>query len=160
MPELTRSLNTAYRLARAGGLATLLAAAAAIAVPAKAQEANGAKPAGAEPAPKLIVAAPLAGPLSKGLVVLPYRAENIRLLAVYGAAAAQVTPRLGHLHISVDDSPWHWIEASGEPLVLQGLPAGPHKITFELANAAHAVLLTETVKLLIPEGGAAVHQGH
>ncbi len=44
MPERIHALNAAYRLARAGGLAALLAAAAAsIAAPAKAQDANGGK---------------------------------------------------------------------------------------------------------------------
>ncbi|MBJ7311238.1 DUF6130 family protein [Rugamonas sp. CCM 8940] len=159
MPELFHALNASYRLVRAGGLAALLASAGAIVLPAKAQDANGAKPASTEPAPKLIVATPLAGPLSQGLVVIPYQVENIRILPVFGKVAAAVSPRLGHLHISVDDAPWHWLDASGEPLVLQGLPAGPHKITFDLANANHAILTSETVKLVVPEG-APGHQGH
>jgi hypothetical protein len=40
------------------------------------------------------------------------------------AKLLEVTPRIGHLHIVVDDAPWHWADASGEPLILNGFPRG------------------------------------
>ena len=63
-----------------------------------------------EPAPKLIVEPPLPGPLAKGVVFIPYRVENLRILPVGGAAARNVSPRVGHLHITVDDLPWQWAD--------------------------------------------------
>ncbi|MBY0610969.1 MAG: hypothetical protein K2P80_02185 [Beijerinckiaceae bacterium] len=88
----------------------------------------------------LTVWAPLADALARGLVVIGYRAENIRIEPIFGAEALHVRPRLGHLHITVDDVPWHWVDASGEPLIIQGLKAGPHRILIELADPIHRVL--------------------
>ena len=61
-----------------------------------------------EPAPRLIVETPLPGPLARGVVYIPYRVENLRILAVGGAAARNLSPRVGHLHITVDDLPGLW----------------------------------------------------
>jgi Family of unknown function (DUF6130) len=57
-----------------------------------------------------------------------------------GQAALDVSPRIGHIHVTVDDAPWHWLDASGEPLIITGLAAGPHKVLIELVNAAHQTL--------------------
>jgi hypothetical protein len=56
-----------------------------------------------EPPPRLIVELPLPGPLAQGVVFIPYRVENLRILPVAGPAARNVSPRVGHLHITVDD---------------------------------------------------------
>ena len=61
-----------------------------------------------EPAPKLFVEPPLPGPLAKGTAFIPYRVENLRILTVGGVAARNLSPRVGHLHITVDDLPWAW----------------------------------------------------
>lgn len=61
-----------------------------------------------EPAPKLIVDPPLPGPLARGAVLIPFRVENLRILPVLGAAARNVSPRVGHVHVTVDDLPWRW----------------------------------------------------
>ena len=89
---------------------------------------------------KLIVDPPLAESLAHGRVVIQYRAENLRIVPVFGRAALAVSPRIGHIHVTVDDAPWHWLDASGEPLVITGLPAGPHKVLIELVNANHQTL--------------------
>ena len=52
-----------------------------------------------EPTPTLIVEPPLPGPLAQGVVFIPYRVENLRILPVAGPAARNVSPRVGHLHI-------------------------------------------------------------
>ena len=72
-----------------------------------------------QPAPKLIVDPALPGPLALGLVQIQYRVENVRILPVFGAAALNVSPRVGHLHITVDDLPWLWAArpAQGEDRV-------------------------------------------
>jgi len=77
-----------------------------------------------QPAPRLFVDPPLPGPLSRGLVVIQYRAENLRIVPVFGPNALDVTPRIGHIHVTVDEAPWHWADASGEPLIIQSLPPG------------------------------------
>ena len=68
---------------------------------------------GTEPAAKLIIDAPLADPLaSRGVVVIPYCAENMRIAPVFGQGALAVSPRVGHIHVTVDQAPWHWADAS------------------------------------------------
>jgi hypothetical protein len=62
-------------------------------------------PLASEPTPRLHVDAPLADQLAEGRVVVRYRAESARILPVYGPAARDVSPRIGHLHVTVDDGP-------------------------------------------------------
>jgi Family of unknown function (DUF6130) len=61
-----------------------------------------------EPPPRLIVDPPLPGPLARGAVLIPYRVENLRILPVLGAGARTLSPRVGYLHVTGDDLPWHW----------------------------------------------------
>ena len=82
--------------------------------------------------------------------MIQYRAENLRIEQVFGPAALAVSPRIGHIHVTVDDAPWHWLDASGEPLVITGLTAGPHKVLIELVNAAHQTLDYEVVHFEVP----------
>src|SRR5262249_6810902 len=87
-----------------------------------------------EPPPKLIVDPPLAEPLSRGAAVIQYRTEHLRIVTEVGSAALKVSPRIGHLHVTVDDLPWHWADAnSSNTIIVVGLPAGPHSIRIELA---------------------------
>jgi len=104
-----------------------------------------------QPPPRLVVGPPLPEALARGLCVIPYRTENLRIVPVYGQAALAVTPRIGHLHITVDDAPWHWVDASGEPLIIQWLPTGPHSILVQLADPTHRVIDAHTVRFTIPE---------
>ena len=104
-----------------------------------------------EPPPRLTVDPPLAEPLSRGRVFIQYRTEHLRVVPVFGAGALDVSPRIGHLHISVDDLPWHFVDASGETVILVGLPPGPHKVLFEVADPTHRVLTSQTVAFTVPE---------
>jgi hypothetical protein len=104
-----------------------------------------------ELAPMLIVDPPLAEPLSRGLVFVQYRTENIRVVPVFGQGALAVSPRLGHLHITVDDLPWHFVDTSGETLIVVGLPPGHHSLLVQLADPTHRVLLEQRVEFVIPE---------
>ena len=91
-----------------------------------------------EPAPKLIVDPALPGPLALSLAQIQYRVENVRIAPVFGAAALNVSPRVGHLHINVDDLPWLWADASDLGTVdIAGLPPGQHKVKIELVDANH-----------------------
>ena len=74
-----------------------------------AREVRGASPLNAienEPAPKLSVDPPLPDQLARGVVEIQYRVENLHIVPVFGAGALNVSPRLGHLHVTVDDLPW------------------------------------------------------
>jgi Family of unknown function (DUF6130) len=108
-----------------------------------------------QPPARIIVDPPLAEPLSHGRVFIQYRAENLRIVPVFGPNALAVSPRIGHIHVSVDDAPWHWADASGEPLILVDLPPGPHKVQIILANANHQPLDQATVEFMVPERDAA-----
>lgn len=103
------------------------------------------------PPARLIVDAPLPEQLAKGCVVVRYRAENARILPVYGPFALAVAPRIGHLHVTIDDLPWHWLDASGEPLSINGLPPEHHKLLMELEDPNHRVMDSETVTFGIPK---------
>jgi hypothetical protein len=104
-----------------------------------------------EPAPRLVIDAPLAEPLaSRGVVVIPYCAENMRIVPVFGHGALTVSPRVGHIHVTVDDAPWHWADASSTPVILRGLPPGPHRVLIELVDANHQVVDKGTVKFDVP----------
>lgn len=103
-----------------------------------------------EPPAKIIIDSPLAEPLSRGVVFIQYRQENLRIVPVFGPAALAVSPRIGHIHVTVDDAPWHWADASGGPVILNGLAPGRHKILIELANANHRPIDQGTVQVTVP----------
>jgi hypothetical protein len=103
-----------------------------------------------EAPPKLIVDPPLAEPLAAGRVFIQYRTENLRVVPVFGKGALSVSPRIGHIHITVDDAPWHFVDASGETIILVGLNPGPHKVLVELADPTHRVITSETVRFTVP----------
>jgi hypothetical protein len=65
--------------------------------------------------------------------------------------------RIGHFCVTVDDAPCRWPDANGEPLIINGLPAGPHKVLIELVNADHQTLDKGVVTFVIPEGGTKSH---
>ncbi|GLS32519.1 hypothetical protein GCM10007937_42290 [Mesorhizobium albiziae] len=106
-----------------------------------AREIRGASPYVAienEPAPKLIVDPPLPEGLAIGVYWAQYRVENLRIVPVFGAGALQVSPRIGHLHVIVDDLPWWWADASDNNTVdIAGLPPGEHKVKIALVDANH-----------------------
>jgi hypothetical protein len=99
---------------------------------------------------KLIVDPPLPAPLAAGRVFIQYRTENLRVVPVFGKGALGVSPRLGHIHITVDDAPWHFVDSSGQTIILVGLEPGPHKVLIELADPTHKVITSKTVKFAVP----------
>lgn len=115
-------------------------------------------PLASEPPARLIVDPPIAEALAKGRVYIQYRADNLRIVQVFGQAALGVTPRIGHIHVTVDDLPWHWADASGEQLIITGLPPGPHKVLIELVNANHQTIDQKVVSFVVPV--KAVPAGH
>jgi Family of unknown function (DUF6130) len=134
-----------------------------IAHPQSAKEVRGATPYAEiknEPAPKLIVDPPLPDLLAQGVVWIQWRVENVHIVPVFGKGALNVSPRVGHLHIHVDDLPWLWADASDiNTIDLAGMPPGPHEIRIELVNANHEVFpgQSKTVTFTIPDGASHSH---
>ena len=99
-----------------------------------------------EPAPKLIVDPPLPEGLAQGVFWTQYRVENLRIVPVFGTGALSTSPRVGHLHITVDDLPWWWADASdNNPVDIAGLPPGQHKVKIELVDPDHRVFPGQVV---------------
>jgi hypothetical protein len=110
-----------------------------------------------EPPAKLIVDPPLPDLLAHtpSVVWIQWRAENVHIVPVFGKGALNVSPRVGHLHIQVDDVPWLWADSSNiNTIDVAGLPPGPHKIRIDLVNATHEVFpgQSKTVTFTIPKG--------
>ena len=110
-----------------------------------------------EPAPKLIVDPPLPEGLAQGVFWAQYRVENLRIVPVFGTGARQVSPRIGHLHVIVDDLPWWWADAGDNNTVdIANLPPGQHKVTIQLVDADHTVFpgQVKTLTFTIPQGAS------
>ena len=113
-----------------------------------------------EPPPKLIVDEALPDLLDKGIVWIQYRTENVRIVPVFGKEALDVSPRIGHLHVHVDDLPWLWADASDLNTVdIAGMPPGEHKVLIELVDTNHQVFpgQAKTVKFTVPKTASPAH---
>ena len=113
-----------------------------------------------EPAPKLIVDPPLPDLLDQGFVWIQWRVENVHIVPVFGKGAVNTSPRVGHLHVQVDELPWWWADASDiNTIDMAGLPPGPHKVRITLVNANHEAFpgQSKTVTFTIPSGASRSH---
>jgi hypothetical protein len=113
-----------------------------------------------EPPPKLIVDEPLPDGLLHGIVWIQYRTENCRILPVFGKAALKLSPRVGHLHVRVDDLPWLWAHTSDiNTIDIGGMPPGEHKVRIELVDADHKVFpgQAKTVTFTVPGTASQSH---
>jgi hypothetical protein len=108
------------------------------------------KPLAGQPPAKIIIEPPQPDLLAKGIAFIRYRTENLQIAPVFGSAALAVSPRVGHIRVTVDDAPWHWADASGHPLDVVGLAPGPHKVLIEAVNANHEPLARRVVKFEVP----------
>jgi hypothetical protein len=130
-------------VAMAQSTTEVLAAAAVVPLPAS------------PPGAKIVIDPPLAEPLGRGVVFINYRTENLMLVPVFGPKAVEVSPPIGHLHVALDGAPWGWGNTSGEPVIIFGLPAGPHKLEITLVNPNHQPLGRSVVEFVIPPRDAA-----
>lgn len=104
-----------------------------------------------EPAVSLTVLPPLPGPLAQGVVFIPYRLENLRIVPVGGTAARDISPRVGHLHIQLDDLPWQWADyGASNTIILVGLPRGEHKVRVEAVDPEGNPYIARTVTFTVP----------
>jgi len=133
------------------------------AVPRSAHEVRGATPyleIKNEPPPRLIVDPPLPHLLARGVVWIQWRVENVHVVPVFGKGALNASPRVGHLHVQVDDLPWWWADPSNVNTIdMAGMPPGPHKVKVSLVNANHEVFpgQSTTVTFTIPKGTSPSH---
>ena len=131
--------------------------------PQSAKEVRGASPYADiknEAEPKLIVDPPLPDLLDQGVVWIQWRVENVHIVPVFGKGALNVSPRVGHLHVQVDDLPWWWADPSGVNTIdMAGMPPGPHRVKISLVNANHEVFpgQSKTVTLTIPKRASHSH---
>jgi hypothetical protein len=104
-----------------------------------------------ERAPRLIVQPPLPGPLARGVVYISYQVENLRILPLGGAAASKVSPRVGHLHVTIDDLPWFLADyGQSNTIILGGMPRGQHKVLIEVVDPEGKVFTGQTVTFYAP----------
>src|SRR4030095_17251590 len=104
-----------------------------------------------DPPPRLPVLPPLPGPLAQNVVFSPYRLENLRILPIGGAAARNISPRVGHLHVSLNDLPWQWADYGGSnTVILVGLPRGQHKVRIEAVDPEGRHITEHTVTFTAP----------
>jgi hypothetical protein len=128
-----------------------------------AKDARGATPfipVGQEPPAKLIVDAPIPLALAHGVVLIQYHAENVHIVPVFGPAALNMFPRVGHLHINVDDLPWHWADASDTGTIdIKDLPPGQHKVMIDLVDGNHQLFPGQsvTVTFTVPNTESHAH---
>ena len=160
---MTMFTRTLVRTVAAGAIGAVLATSA---FAQSAREIRGASPyeeVENEPAARLTVDPPFPGPLAQGIFQAQYRVENVRILPVFGAGALTASPRIGHLHITVDDLPWWWADASDNNTVdIAGLPPGEHKVKIALVDANHNVFPGQvvTVRFTVPASNTTGHKGH
>jgi hypothetical protein len=153
---LTACDSTSARTNAAGAVPT-----ATSETPARtAKEVRGASPYAEtenEPPPKLFVDPPLPEGLAQGIVWIQWRVENLNVVPVFGKGATNVSPRVGHLHVHVDDLGWWWADPSNVNTIdIAGLTEGPHKVRLELVNTNHEPFpgQSKTVTFTIPKGAS------
>lgn len=100
------------------------------------------------PPPKLVVDPPFKELLNYGVFQAQYRVENLRIVPVFGPAGLTVSPRIGHLHVIVDEGPHWWADASDHNTVdVANLAPGPHKVTIQLVDSNHQMFPGQVVTL-------------
>lgn len=139
------------RLAARACIAGLLAAACHGGAVAQGLPAPPILPLSGEPGATLSIHAPVPAALARGVIILQYRTEHLRIMPVFGPKAAEVSPRIGHLHVTVDKGPATWAHTSLDPIIIVGLAPGPHTIRLELADPTHRILGGETVEVTVPD---------
>src|SRR6266850_1370423 len=159
--ELRHFLGTACRLIDGLSIrfvapviiACLMAASSAAQTAREVRGAAAVEPLQNEPPAKFLIDAPVAEALSRGVLFIQYRTENLHIVPVFGPSALAVAPRIGHIHVTVDDATWHWADASGNPVIVNGLAPGPHTILIQLVNANHQTVDQEVVRVTVPKRG-------
>jgi hypothetical protein len=147
----TKRVGRGILASSAGAVVTGVLLVAAIGGQAQSKSEAAGRDKSAEPQAKIFVERPRPEPLSRGVALFQFRTENLQIVPVFGPAAATVSPRIGHLHMTLDDTSWHWAHTSNDPVIVADLAPGLHKILFELADANHNVIAQEVVRFEVPK---------
>jgi hypothetical protein len=113
--------------------------------------------------PSVTILSPLPGEAVQGVAVIRFRTENVSITSPFLPAVEGGGPfPPGHLHVSVDGAPWHWIHSTSDPVVITPLPAGEHTVELELAGADHRPLDVQSVHFTVVARTAPAmdHTGH
>lgn len=108
-------------------------------------------PVDSEPPAALHIFPPVPEALARGVVILQFKTENFRVIPVFGKGALGVSPRVGHLHVTVDGMALTWAHTSGEPIIVVGLKPGAHEILVELADPSHQIVAAKKAEFMLPE---------
>ena len=82
---------------------------------------------------------------------MPYRLAHLRIVPVGGAAARDISPRVGHLHLTLDDLPWQWADDGGShTVILVGLPPGGPTVRIEAVDPEGRPFTARTVTCTVP----------
>jgi hypothetical protein len=95
MREVEPTRRTVIRHVFVGLIGATVALSASTAMAQTARDIRGPAPVvpiASEPAPRIVIDPPLEDSLVHGRVVIQYRAENLRILPVFGPAALDVSP--------------------------------------------------------------------
>lgn len=149
--EKENAMHPTLKYFLAAGIAAAFCASASAQVAQDAIRPPAILPLSSEPAPKLIPYAALPEPLARGVVIVQFRTENFRVMPVFGTPAVDISPRIGHLHVTVDDAHGTWAHTSADPIIVVGLTPGPHRLRLELADPGHKILATEVVAVTVPD---------
>jgi hypothetical protein len=107
-----------------------------------------------EATPKLTLLPLRVDVLKDGFVYLPFKVENMTILPLYteiqGADTTKLRPKIGHLHVMVDNSGWSWIHALTDAIYFGPLSKGSHTVSIELVDAAHSVIEVQSIKVVVP----------
>ena len=103
-----------------------------------------------QPPAKIIVDPPKPDLQARGVALIQFQTESLQIVPVFGLAAATVSPRFGHFHVTLDDAPWHCAPTVNDPVIVAVLSPGSYKTLFELADANHKALAQEVVKFDVP----------
>jgi hypothetical protein len=113
--------------------------------------------------PSLTIQSPTPGEVVQGVAVIRFRTENVSIGSPF-LPTEQRRGRFpaGHLHVTVDGAPWHWVHATSDPVVVTPLPPGEHTVSLELAGADHRPFDARTVRFTVVARTAPAmdHAGH
>jgi hypothetical protein len=68
-------------------------------------------------------------------------------------AAGNTRNDRGHIHVTLDNQNWFWVHSTSDPIVIAGIPDGPHTVKLELVGNNHAPTgVSQTVSFTVGSG--------
>ena len=104
--------------------------------------------------PKIIIDSPIEGQTLQPAAIIKFHTENLIIQSPFGKHAIHAWPEnIGHLYVTVDENPWHWVHSTIDPVVIIGLSPGVHRVTLEIAGPQHKPIASQSVTFTIENGG-------